>query len=506
MLQDQTVEEKYLTGTIDDQEIIRYFQDRRREAAKSEGAIYTPPWIVDAMISRAGITDPSLNIVEPSSGHGSFILPLIRYAQQTFELSWDSTARWFVAQVDCFDLDAQATSELRMIVSMLFQREGVDWVRPELLTNIQTADGLGADTGHYDIAIGNPPYIRTQNLEADYRDWIRTRFEIAKSGNIDIYYAFLDLYVSTVPRCVFIVPNGWIKATGARALRDKIFPRVSEVVDFKSRLVFPNARTYTCILSTDRAHQGPLGLRHDIDDPARLVEWCSLTGEEIHAAPRVAKSGLATLADPVFTVLRDDTTGEFTAELNGQSFEIEKEILRPLYKITKLSALADISRPDRFVIFPYKSMAGGDVIPEKELAAKFPKAYAYLSEAKQRLLARDKGKTEKYAAFYAYGRTQGLHDLSDRDVVLVPTMIGGASKPKRLDTRQVTQEHGSPLFVSGFAVTASQDARDLLMSDQFLDYVRKNGTPKPGASEPYYAISSKHVNAFLAAHPAQKPA
>lgn len=38
----------------------------------------------------------------------------------------------------------------------------------------------------------------------------------------------------------------------------------------------------------------------------------------------------------------------------------------------------------------------------------YPFAYAYLLSKKDVLLKRDKGKTEKYPTWYAYGRTQSL--------------------------------------------------------------------------------------------------
>lgn len=493
-----SIEEKYLVGKASESDVIQYFQNMRKDSIKSQGAVYTPDWIVSAIIDRINLTSKSQTIIEPSCGHGSFVFPLVKYAMAKFDMNPDKTLEWFKSRVTCTDIDLKTIQELRTIAALFFKKLGVAAVLPDDLDNIICQDGLYIGAKKYDIALGNPPYIRTQGLDPKYLTWLRRNFEVAAKGNIDVYYAFLDRYAEIAARCVFIVPNGCIKAAGAAKLRARVFPKVEEIVDFQSQLIFPNARTYTAIITTDKAHQGPCLWRTSTDGASVSAPWESLTGAEIHKAPRVALSGLATLADSAYALHRDPLSGEFGAQLNGERWPIEADLARPLIKATKIPADISPQAFQRFILFPYEDYAGSGVIDEADMARNYPKAYAYLLAVRARLMERDKGKTKRYPAWYAYGRSQGLHDLSNAQLAIIPTMIGGNSLPRLIDTHALTAAYGAPLFVSGFAVQGTAQERASLIGEEFRKYVRENGTAKPGKDEPFYAISSKHVNAFLA--------
>ena len=45
----------------------------------------------------------------------------------------------------------------------------------------------------------NPPYIKFQNLSIEYRNFIKQKWNILNTGNIDIYYAF-------IMKCLEIIP------------------------------------------------------------------------------------------------------------------------------------------------------------------------------------------------------------------------------------------------------------------------------------------------------------
>lgn len=496
MLHDRTFLTTYLNGEMTDQDMISHFHDGRKSVMKSEGAVYTPHWIVSEMLNRINLSDQEQRLIEPSSGHGSFALPLIRFAKEKLSMSWLNTFHWFKNQVTCVDNDENAVTELRVLVSLLFQREGIA-ADADDFSNIVCDDGLKVDLDGYDIAIGNPPYIRTQALAPDYLKWLRSEFEIAKKGNIDIYYAFLDRYMTKVDRCVFVIPNGCLKTSGAALMRERVFPYLEQVIDFHSELIFPNARTYTCILVTSKSHSGDCFWQRGISGQAVARNWRSLTGSEIHSAPKVAKSGIATLSDKTFTAYPDAGSGNFYALNGSERFPIEPEILRPFIKVTKIQNLEDHASPDKFLIFPYHDTFGRSPMAEDFLKANFPKAYAYLSTHKGHLLDRDRGKANAYPSWFSYGRKQGLHDLQGEKVIFVPCMIGAASIPVLFDTKPITRKYGLPLFVSGYSVFASAQGAMELLSETFREYVRDNGTPKAGKDEPFYAISAKHVNAFL---------
>ena len=58
-----------------------------------------------------------------------------------------------------------------------------------------------------------------------------------------------------------------------------------------------------------------------------------------------------------------------------------------------------------YIIYPYDN---GNIIDEDTFKQSNPNTYNYLLENKDELAQRDKGKQDKYASWYAYGRTQSI--------------------------------------------------------------------------------------------------
>jgi len=90
------------------------------------------------------------------------------------------------------------------------------------------------------------------------------------------------------------------------------------------------------------------------------------------------------------------------------TFEIEREITKPVYKISDFRKQDQVENNTRKIICPYNIKNGiATPIPESDFKINFPKCYAYLLSEKENLLARDKGKVA-FEPFYVWGRTQGL--------------------------------------------------------------------------------------------------
>lgn len=124
----------------------------------------------------------------------------------------------------------------------------------------------------------------------------------------------------------------------------------------------------------------------------------------------------------------------------------------------------DLVRKGEKAIFPYEN---GAVIPEKKMQSEYPYTYGFLKEYKDKLNSRDKGKTDNYPAWYAYGRTQGMNNVGLK--VLVPYMADRGVA--------IISEKEDLLFYCGYAVFA-KDERTLLLlkyfieSDVFWFYIR----------------------------------
>lgn len=449
------------------EQLIRFYDKNQNKNVKEAGVIYTPWSIVTRMIELAQIR-PTDTVVEPACGHGIFLFGLLEYASENWNLSPQGLYNWFTQKVTGVELSSAVVQETRELLKLYFARIGVTNTE---FVNIICSDGLLINQ-KFDTAIGNPPYIRTKNLSNDYRENLRKKFISCQSGNVDIYYAFIEHYLNLTCKTVFITPNSFLTNKSAKALRGLITPRLNYLFDFKEKLIFEDARTYTCIFKLE--HNSETFLLNDV-----LTLKSDYFNESIQKPTMKVLSGIATLADKVFIV--DKINDKYYAN----AVEVEEGILVPLLKITKQKnqCLDSI----KYIIYPYNDKS---IMSEEYLKTNYPLTYAYLLTQRDKLNKRDKGKVGKYEAWYAYGRKQGLHKYNSDNLTLIPQMIGPDCKPIVLNVAQLLSKYKSLVFTSGFVIDG--EVNDYLSKD-FLSYAQRCGKPWPGKTQSYYSLTSSQV-------------
>lgn len=493
----ENIYSEYLNSQMQEFELIIKLDELQDKSVKSDGVIYTPWNIVNEMISISNPT-PDMKIIEPACGHGIFLFGLLSHMKDKHNINGIALLEWFKSNVVGIDIVENTTNELKEILSYYFKKHCSLEVSPNDFTNIINDNGLYFDNGiEYDLCIGNPPYIRTKNLEQAELIRLRENFESCKKGNVDIYYAFIEKYSTTAKELCFITPNSFLVNVSGKKLKEIISDRLTYLIDFKDKLVFKDARTYTCIFKTLRDQSIDKCLyANDIDVKPELIDKELILGADnsMNGIVSTVLSGVATLCDSVYIVRKSDDD-KFYAAHNGVSYEIEKELVAPYLKITKQkdNEFSNIS----YMIYPYHD--DKSVINEVELKAKYPMAHTYLLAMKDRLLQRDKGKTDKYESWYAYGRKQGLHVITEKFVVIVPQMIGGECKPHLINISNLLTNYGRIVFTSGFVIPKNNEnkvACDYLLTQNFIDFAKKNGKAWPGKDEAYYSLTSKQIKKF----------
>ncbi|HEX9926728.1 MAG TPA: N-6 DNA methylase [Anaerolineae bacterium] len=95
----------------------------------------------------------------------------------------------------------------------------------DLARNLVCDNALFTDffdqTGGFDIVIGNPPYVRVDDVAPELKQDLKKEYHSAR-GKYDLYYLFLEkaLQITTDDgQCVFITPNKYCAATSAKNLR-----------------------------------------------------------------------------------------------------------------------------------------------------------------------------------------------------------------------------------------------------------------------------------------------
>ena len=303
----------------------------------------------------------------------------------------------------------------------------------------------------FDCIIGNPPYIRVQELNKwapEECQFYKYRYESAKKGNYDIYVVFTERCLELLaPEGMlgFIMPHKFWQAKYGAGLRKIIADgrHLQAVTDFQEEQIFQGATTYTAIhvfskdnqnktvsyAKTTRLYDGTLQMtaiesRQQIDgveyattvhptnthwnftSQDKLVSWrINATGiQPLGTVARLAQ-GIKTSADKIFVVDATKLESDFAviASLHtGREHRIERGILRPLVKSEHMKQFF-IKDSMKFLLFPYE-LNGGKYrpIPLARWKNEFPAAWSYLYEVKDVLKARENGRMADRKDWFAY--------------------------------------------------------------------------------------------------------
>ncbi len=186
---------------------------------EKNGVVYTKPWVVDLILDLVGYsTNRPLHemlLVEPSAGDGSFLLRAAgRLAESCVKHGVPlSTCR---SAIVAFELDDQSAERSRIALTQTLQFYDATPADAELLADgwvrsgdyLFEADHLAAKA---DFVVGNPPYIRLEDLGAmgeQYRLAYPTMI-----GRADIYIAFYEAalrHLKPGGACGFICADRWM--------------------------------------------------------------------------------------------------------------------------------------------------------------------------------------------------------------------------------------------------------------------------------------------------------
>ena len=191
------------------------------------GEVFTRRWVVEAILDLVGYTaDRDLaktRLVEPSIGSGAFIVPVI-------ERLIASAKSHGVALTDLgdaifgLDLQREHVETSRIAASRLLLAAGVSEDQAFDLTQRWLVTGdflLDPIPGSADFVVGNPPYIRTEDLddvvEAEYRGRWKTM-----RGRADIYVGFYERSLGLLApgsKLGFICADRWMRNAYGKHLR-----------------------------------------------------------------------------------------------------------------------------------------------------------------------------------------------------------------------------------------------------------------------------------------------
>jgi len=334
----------------------------------------------------------------------------------------------------------------------------------------------GSVGGGFDFIIGNPPYVRIQNLKKEskeYVDFLNKFYETAHK-NYDLALPFIERGYRLLKEggeLGFIVTKKWMKADYGEKLRELLAREkaVKLIIDFGDNQVFKGATTYTMILILEKAKREKLKYAyveelkesveqlkavHDAEkvrkERIQVVEvpmediskdvWVILTEEEKAIVRKIYKGsmrledivekifqGLATSADPVYILELREELGQYYrvySKATNKEYLLEKDLLKPLLKGEEIKRW--IVPEYRYVLlFPYKvleknGMKKAELLSKNELK-KYPKIWEYLNENKERLENRERGKLKGSPRWYGYIYEKN-HDKFELPKILIQVL------------------------------------------------------------------------------------
>lgn len=196
---------------------------------KTTGAVFTRPEVVAYMMGEArragGFRKWSgMRILEPSCGDGAFVLPIVD-ALVAESPDWnDAAMETFLC---AFDISEKSISKVRSAVDGKLLAAGCPKsVRERLLSRwFFCGDFLLHDfTCTFDVIIGNPPYIRFDNIDPAKQAAYKSRY-VTFSERCDMYVPFFERSMSLLSKrgvLSFICSNRFVRSSYGRRLRRMI--------------------------------------------------------------------------------------------------------------------------------------------------------------------------------------------------------------------------------------------------------------------------------------------
>ncbi len=395
-----------------------------RHSGISHGDVFTSPRIVRFMLDLAGYTsDKDLSeyrVLEPSFGYGDFLIEIqdriIHSAKRfNFDASKVMSENVYGCEIDRIKYD-KCIEILKLKM-------------PDLLpSNLRIEDFLFSKwSKKFDFIIGNPPYVRYENIPKEKRNLYKDKF-YSFHYRSDLYILFYEHCLRNLTpggRHCFICSNRWLKNEYGKKLRSIISSNfnLEYIIDIEnleafkeSVLAYPSITLISNTGAKSKVRLVQISSFENLDKPLSFKEKSidsSVNWDNLFLTDRIEKFnnieqqgfkigiGVATGADKIF----------ITKELKNF---VEKELLLPIVSAKDLTG-NQFNWKGLFLLNTYDS--NGSLIDLN----RYPKAKHYLEKHKILLSERHISKNGKQW----YSLIDKIKpDLTNRPKILLPDISG----------------------------------------------------------------------------------
>ena len=189
-----------------------------RRSGGQHGDVFTSPEVVSYMLDLVGYTaDKDLSkvkILEPSCGEGEFVLEIVRRLRDSSRRFGFDFGKALLDNVFAYDIDEKKIETCKA-------RLAQDDIHVSLDANIRQGDFLTQQIPAVDVVVGNPPYIRYEQIPQDQLSSYKQLFHTFHY-RADLYILFFEKTLRSLSpggRHCFICSNRWLKNEYGKKLR-----------------------------------------------------------------------------------------------------------------------------------------------------------------------------------------------------------------------------------------------------------------------------------------------
>lgn len=458
--------------------------------------IFTPKDKVNLLLDSINYKNDlyGKRVLENSCGDGSILAEIIyRYIQDCIKnnFSLAKIKKGLETDIYGFEVDEKRFNDCLNNLNKITQKY---YIR-DVAWNIYNKDFLKESREvKFSFIIGNPPYAKYSELDEETRLFVKSKFKVCKKGKFDYCYAFIEAglnYLNTKGKMAYLIPSSIFKNVFAEELRRFMHPYIKEIKDFKTKKVFKNILVSSSIIVFDKNYIDDYIKYYNAEEKVTLKipkdqlknKWMFRISEKNKEESTnkvkfgdyfTASISIATLLNKAF-VLRNFKEG-------SQNFQIETDIVKKA-----VSPRSQRYNFDESIIFPYW-YANGTLkrYTQNEFENKFPNAVKYLKKFSDALSKRDVDSSSKW---FEYGRSQALARLN-RKKLLISTVVTKNIKVYELKKDCIPY---SGIFITSNNGTPLNKAKQILESEDFLEYVKNIGIQANGAS---IRITPKDINQY----------
>jgi len=384
---------------------------------------------------------------------------------------------------------------------------------------------LGVDDG-FDVVIGNPPYIKVQNISKGLISYFKTNYKAA-TGKYDMYVLFMEVafrLARTQGTTVFINPHRFLVAEYGEGIRKVISAgtALKKAVCFGVEQIFETATTYTGIFffeknSISLSFSNPQNKELDslifteklysdanftfnITTFGTDVKDSQTVLDKIYVHPRVSEiftgvyQGIIPMGDDI-QVLKGTIEGKIFSGYSkslAADVTIEAALVKPLLKGENIQRYLPCAT-EMFIFNPHYIDSKGKTKPysEAEMRKKFPLGFRYISSFKEQLIAKKiKYKTNPEFWFSLHrSREQRLFEL---EKLITPQLQNKSSFT--LDKNKFYADAGGYVLVHKPGNKTSLTAYlGIFNSTLFYYFIRKTSTP---FNNGYYYFKTNYIEPF----------